>query len=76
MESALPDSFHPLVRAWFEERYGAATSVQEEAWPRIAGGQHVLACAPTGSGKTLTAFLDALSRFASGRLPVRGVSLR
>ncbi|HAE22765.1 MAG TPA: ATP-dependent helicase, partial [Spirochaetaceae bacterium] len=75
MESALPDSFHPLIRAWFDERYGAATPVQKEAWPRIAAGDHVLAGAPTGSGKTLTAFLDALSRFAGGHVPVRGVSL-
>jgi ATP-dependent helicase Lhr and Lhr-like helicase len=75
MNSALPDSFHPLIRSWFDERYGSATPVQREAWPRIAEGRHVLAGAPTGSGKTLTAFLDALSRYASGQLPVRGVSL-
>jgi ATP-dependent helicase Lhr and Lhr-like helicase len=32
----------------------------------IAAGEHVLATAPTGSGKTLTAFLWALNRFAAG----------
>jgi ATP-dependent Lhr-like helicase len=31
--------------------------VQDEAWPLIEAGEHVLALAPTGSGKTLTAFL-------------------
>jgi ATP-dependent helicase Lhr and Lhr-like helicase len=69
---AAPDSlasFHPLVREWFLSRFGRPTAVQEEAWPLIASGAHVLALAPTGSGKTLTAFLGAISRAASGELP-------
>ena len=32
----------------------------------IAGGEHVLVSAPTGSGKTLTAFLWALNQFVTG----------
>lgn len=35
----------------------------------------MLASAPTGSGKTLTAFLEALSRFAAGALPASGMSV-
>ncbi|MDR2096628.1 MAG: DEAD/DEAH box helicase [Treponema sp.] len=58
--------FHPLIQAWFDKTYGKPTAVQEQAWPLIAGGEHVLALAPTGSGKTLTSFLVALSRFCSG----------
>jgi ATP-dependent Lhr-like helicase len=58
--------FHPLVRAWFAEAYGSPTDIQARAWPLIAAGKHVLLTAPTGSGKTLTAFLWALDRFASG----------
>jgi len=73
--SGLPESFHPLIRSWFAEKYGQATRVQREAWPLIARGEHVLASAPTGSGKTLTAFLDALSRFATGQLPTDGLSV-
>lgn len=42
------------------------TEVQARAWPEIAAGRHVLATAPTGSGKTLTAFLWALDRLLSG----------
>ena len=57
-------SFHPLVREWFASRYSRPTMVQAEAWPLIAAGEHVLALAPTGSGKTLTAFLGAVSRLA------------
>ncbi|MGO8692903.1 MAG: DEAD/DEAH box helicase [Rectinemataceae bacterium] len=62
------DAFHPLVREWFLSRYGGPTPIQSAAWPPIAEGRHVLALAPTGSGKTLTAFLGALSRLFSGEL--------
>jgi ATP-dependent Lhr-like helicase len=54
--------FHPLVAAWFEEQVGQPTDIQQQAWPRIAGGEHLLITAPTGSGKTLTAFLWALNQ--------------
>ena len=63
---ALPQTFHPLIRSWFTETYERPTAVQAEAWPLIERGENVLALAPTGSGKTLTAFLSAISRFCSG----------
>ncbi|MDR0495088.1 MAG: DEAD/DEAH box helicase, partial [Treponema sp.] len=66
MNSNLPFTFHPLIQAWFAETYGEPTAVQAEAWPLIEKGEHVLALAPTGSGKTLTAFLSAISRFCTG----------
>ena len=59
--------FHPLVGRWFAETYAAATDVQQKSWPAIAAGRHALITAPTGSGKTLTAFLNALDAFATGR---------
>ena len=67
-ECRLPalDRFHPQIRAWFGERFGGPTDVQERSWPRIAAGEHLLVTAPTGSGKTLTAFLWAINAFASG----------
>jgi len=52
--------FHPLIARWFLDRIGRPTDVQAQAWPKIAAGEHVLITAPTGSGKTLTAFLWAL----------------
>ncbi|HEY5646796.1 MAG TPA: DEAD/DEAH box helicase, partial [Pseudomonadales bacterium] len=58
--------FHPTVRQWFEARFAAPTAVQAQSWPLIAAGEHVLATAPTGSGKTLTAFLWSLNRYATG----------
>jgi len=42
---------------WFERALGKPTDVQHEAWPSIAAGRHVLVSAPTGTGKTLSAFL-------------------
>jgi ATP-dependent Lhr-like helicase len=67
------DLFHPVIRAWFAERVGVPTPVQAAAWPVIARGEHVLATAPTGSGKTLTAFLWTLDRLFTGAWPGSGV---
>ena len=58
--------FHPSIKTWFGQRFGSPTPVQAAAWPQIAARGHVLATAPTGSGKTLTAFLWSLNQFAAG----------
>jgi ATP-dependent Lhr-like helicase len=57
--------FSPETRAWFERTFEAPTPAQAQGWPAIATGAHVLIQAPTGSGKTLTAFLYALDRLHS-----------
>src|SRR5918911_4712239 len=54
--------FSPVTRRWFERTFAAPTPPQERGWPAIAAGGHVLIQAPTGSGKTLTAFLYAIDR--------------
>lgn len=56
--------FHSLVAAWFERRFAAPTPAQAAAWPAIASGRDVLVAAPTGSGKTLCAFLSAIDQLA------------
>src|SRR5262245_48864826 len=54
--------FHPPVREWFQRSFAAATLPQTLGWPAIARGDSTLILAPTGSGKTLTAFLWCLDR--------------
>src|SRR6266550_7116330 len=60
-ESDPLDLFHPLVRDWFTEALGAPSAPQEAGWPAIAGGSDTLILAPTGTGKTLAAFLWELN---------------
>jgi ATP-dependent helicase Lhr and Lhr-like helicase len=56
------DLFHPYTANWFQKTLGSPTPVQEEAWPSIAEGNHTLVSAPTGTGKTLSAFLVFIDR--------------
>lgn len=58
----LKSLFHPLIHQWFQACIGTPTTVQQNSWSRIAAGEHVLITAPTGSGKTLTAFLWAINQ--------------
>jgi ATP-dependent Lhr-like helicase len=53
---------HPLVRDWFVSKFGDATEPQEQGWPHILAGRTTLISAPTGSGKTLTAFLACIDK--------------
>ena len=51
-------AFLPAVRRWFEGRFPQGPSEPQAAgWPAIRRGEHTLIAAPTGTGKTLAAFL-------------------
>ncbi|MCC6156112.1 MAG: DEAD/DEAH box helicase, partial [Candidatus Hydrogenedentes bacterium] len=52
--------FHPAVMRWFSQAFAGPTEPQALGWPAIQSGRHVLISAPTGSGKTLSAFLASL----------------
>ncbi|HEY3961949.1 MAG TPA: DEAD/DEAH box helicase, partial [Gaiellaceae bacterium] len=53
--------------------FAAPTPAQTAGWPAIARGGHVLIQAPTGSGKTLTAFLYGIDRLNAA--PGQGLRL-
>src|SRR5690349_386224 len=70
----LPQDFHPVLRRWWEGRFGPPTEAQSEGWSAIRRGEHTLIAAPTGSGKTLAAFLTSIDQLfregsESGGLP-------
>ncbi len=65
------DLFHPAVRTWFTGVFPAPTRPQQLGWPAIARGESTLILAPTGSGKTLTAFLWCLNRLLFEPVPPR-----
>ncbi|WP_152052980.1 DEAD/DEAH box helicase [Tautonia marina] len=51
------------VRRWFAQSYpGGPTPAQSLAWPVIDAGENLLLVSPTGTGKTLAAFLAILDR--------------
>ncbi|MGA7810549.1 DEAD/DEAH box helicase, partial [Bradyrhizobium sp.] len=56
------DLFHPITAEWFRAVFDDATAPQREGWPAISRGESTLILAPTGTGKTLTAFLWCLDK--------------
>ena len=61
--------FSPVVRAWFETTFPEPTDAQEQGWRAIADGRHSLILAPTGSGKTLSAFLWSIDKVMNAPVP-------
>ena len=61
--------FHPAVREWFSAVFEGVTSPQQLGWPAIARGESTLILAPTGTGKTLAAFLWAIDRLMFAPVP-------
>ena len=61
-EAAALALFHPITEKWFRAVFEGPTAPQVEGWPAIARGESTLILAPTGTGKTLTAFLWCLDK--------------
>ncbi|MFZ6048588.1 DEAD/DEAH box helicase [Pseudomonas sp. CR3202] len=72
--SASLEGFHPAVAAWFRASFAAPTAAQARAWPAIRAGHSTLVAAPTGSGKTLTAFLSAIDELVHEGLEQGGLA--
>lgn len=53
-------TFHPATQRWFARTFAAPSPPQVAGWPEIAAKRDTLIAAPTGTGKTLTAFLACL----------------
>ncbi|MDB5829385.1 MAG: ATP-dependent helicase, partial [Variovorax sp.] len=66
--------FHPAVGRWFGRTFAGPTEAQAAAWPAIRAGRDTLVAAPTGSGKTLTAFLAALDALVRQGLRPEGLA--
>ena len=67
---AILSLFHPAVREWWlasfgSEEEGLFTPAQRQAVPLIHQGRNALICSPTGSGKTLSAFISIISQLFS-----------
>ena len=64
------EAFGTATRTWFEQTFpDGPTPAQAQAWESISQGLDTLVVAPTGSGKTLSAFLWALDRLTYSPLP-------
>jgi ATP-dependent Lhr-like helicase len=63
----------PAVARWFKANFAAPTGAQARAWPAARAMRDVLVAAPTGSGKTLSAFLAAIDALISEGLSPGGL---
>ena len=63
------ERFGPATQDWFRGAFAQPTAAQAGAWEAISHGRHALVVAPTGSGKTLSAFLWAIDRVFRERPP-------
>jgi len=68
--------FHPAVAGWFNDSFASPTPPQTQGWPAIARGSSTLILAPTGSGKTLSAFLWCINRLMFDAQPAKSERCR
>jgi ATP-dependent Lhr-like helicase len=68
--------FSPATQEWFGAAFARPTPAQTGAWDAISAGRHALVVAPTGSGKTLSAFLWSIDRLATEPVPEKNKRCR
>jgi ATP-dependent Lhr-like helicase len=66
-EAQLSSALHPELSGWVRRRFGHFAPAQRLAVPEILAGHSTLVSSPTGSGKTLTAFLGIFDWLAKAR---------
>jgi ATP-dependent Lhr-like helicase len=57
--------FHPLIREWFFSKFDDFSDAQKFGVPAVHNKEDILISAPTGGGKTLTAFLSILNNLVT-----------
>ena len=58
-------TLHPWVRKWFDSQFEDFTPAQKKSIIDIHKNNNILISSPTGSGKTLTAFLSVISELTA-----------
>src|SRR6202453_2983524 len=61
--------FHPITEKWLRAVFDGPTAPQVEGWPAISRGESTLILAPTGTGKTLAAFLWCIDKLMMRTAP-------
>src|SRR3954469_18902923 len=70
------ERFSEPTRTWFSAAFAEPTPAQLGAWEATSKGRHALVVAPTGSGKTLSAFLWAVDRLLTEPPPEKAKRTR
>ncbi|MER7560347.1 ATP-dependent helicase [Nocardioides sp. NPDC126508] len=68
--------FSDPTRTWFAAAFAAPTAAQTGAWEAIGAGRNALVVAPTGSGKTLSAFLWSIDKLLTEPVPSKSERCR
>ena len=75
-EARLFSALHPELSAWFKQRFKHFSPAQRSTVPEVLAGRSTLLSSPTGTGKTLAAFLsvfDHLAKCRDAQLPLEGL---
>ncbi len=64
-DEALLEMLHPFVREWFQNNFSSFAPPQKYAIPLVRSRENLLITSPTGSGKTLSAFLAIINELVS-----------
>ncbi|MEF8846908.1 MAG: DEAD/DEAH box helicase, partial [Candidatus Paceibacterota bacterium] len=57
----LPSEFEPYVKEWFRDSFDELSPPQKHSFEQIHNKENLLISAPTGSGKTVGAFLSMIN---------------